>query len=541
MVYTESEFNQLMESIEPEPSKEELWYSQKSFKILNENNLPYIHDLYHFAHIIDIPSKQLKFLILNKNKGYVTFDIPKKSGELRQINAPSKLLKTVQRWILDNILYKTNPGDYAHGFIPERSIYTNAEIHVGQDLIMGIDIKDFFPSIKVYRVFRIFKNIGYKKFISKDFAELYTYKSKLPQGAPTSPMLANLAAKNMDLKLSKFCEKYGLNYSRYADDITISGSKRLQRYKTLIFRIITNYGFKINKEKFRIFGRGFRQCVTGLVVNEKVSIGRKKKKLLRAIIHNIEKNGPIVENRNNDPFFKERLKGHLAFTYMVNPEFAKPLLTKFHQIDWSDYDLLYKYHKNGELFRRNMIKSTKNIPIKFNELDHFKDIREIKSEDFISIQKRLDELQEKCYKEVKKEECLDCLMKNDEKYDKCMKHILGSFLNSTCGHHHGHEICDLFVDTKYKEEDVSACFLLKAGRLDTAKSDSLFGQFYDCSIQNHIDIITIVNNKAIETGDRYSKRYRNRMKGIEKKWCLIFRQEVARILYEFYLKKYNEI
>lgn len=325
--------------------------------------LPYIFNVDHLASICGISPLQLRLFISNKRKAYSIFRLPKKRGGFRLIAAPSKNMKLVQRWILDNILYKLNPGEYAHGFIPKKSIITNASVHVGQELVLGIDIKDFFPSITLSRVIGLFRSIGYSEKISISLAELCTFNWRLPQGAPSSPMISNLIAWSMDIKLSKFCNKRSLKYSRYADDITISGGKDLPKYKTLIFRKIQEEGFSINWEKVRLHDRGSSQRVTGLVVNDKVTLGREKKKWLRAIVHNIVKNGPEAENRENDPFFKERIFSHLAFAKMVEPDFADSLLDSLKSVDWESYDKKLADLKEGELVVRSIKKKNYYVPV----------------------------------------------------------------------------------------------------------------------------------------------------------------------------------
>lgn len=318
--------------------------------------LPYIFNVEHLASICDISPSLLQLFITNKRKAYSTFKLPKKNGGFRLINAPSKNMKLVQRWILDNILYKLNAGEYAHGFIPNKSIVTNASVHVGQELVLGIDLKDFFPSIILKRVVGLFQSIGYSEEISDVMGELCTFDWRLPQGAPTSPMISNLISWRMDIRLSKFCEKRDFKYSRYADDITISGGKNLPKYKKLIYRIIEDEGFLINWDKVRLHGRGSSQRVTGLVVNDKVTLERKKKKKLRAIVHNIVKNGPKTENRENNPFFKEQIFGNLAFAKMVEPDYANPLIKSLKCVNWDDYYEDLSGLRKGELSVRSLEK-----------------------------------------------------------------------------------------------------------------------------------------------------------------------------------------
>jgi len=321
----------------------------KSFKRLKSKKLPYIYNIDYFCELANSSSKQVKLFLSSKDKGYSTFKLPKKKGGFREINAPSKKLKHIQRWILDNILYKLDSGGYAYGFIPGKTIITNAQVHINQDLILGIDIKDFFPSINFGSVYSVFKSAGYSKKIAWAFADLCTYHWKLPQGAPTSPMLSNLVAKRLDMRIAQYCNRRYFRYSRYADDITISGSYKLPMHKEKIIKIIEENGFNVNDNKTRMFSKGSRQKVTGLVVNDKVSIGRNKKKNLRAIIHNILMNGFVAENRYDDPFFRERIFGHLGYANLVDPKFAAPLIESLKKIDLSEYNEYIKETNENEM------------------------------------------------------------------------------------------------------------------------------------------------------------------------------------------------
>ncbi|MDY0128941.1 MAG: retron St85 family RNA-directed DNA polymerase [Methanosarcina vacuolata] len=335
----------------------------KSFKILLSKKLPFISNIDHFCTLSNSSPKQIDLFLSKKDKGYTTFKLPKKNGGFREINAPSKKIKSVQRWILDNILYKLHLSDCAHGFVPGRSIITNASIHVNQDLVLGIDLKDFFPSINFKSVYHIFKSAGYTEKIAFSLADLCTYHWKLPQGAPTSPMLANLVTSRLDCRIANYCEKRNFRYSRYADDITISGSRELPKHKQIIIEIIERYGFTINEEKTRMFSRGSQQKVTGLVVNDKVSIGRKKKKTLRATVHNIVRNGFEIENRDNDPFFKEKIFGELAYARMIDPVFANPLIEILQGLDWASYKEEMTDLRKSELTVRSLEKKNYFDPV----------------------------------------------------------------------------------------------------------------------------------------------------------------------------------
>ena len=351
----------------PKLSEDEYKKQLKYFKRIKSKKLPYIYDIDHFCKLTNSSSNQVRFFLSNKEKAYTTFKVPKKCGDFREINAPSKKMKSIQRWILDEILYKLNPGDYAHGFIPGKTIYTNAKAHTNKDLVLGIDIKDFFPSIKFGAIYNVFKNAGYNLKVAWQLADLCTYHWKLPQGAPTSPMLANLVALNLDNQISQYCITRNFEYSRYADDITISGSYELPIHKERIIKIIKGSGFEINSKKVRMLSKGSRQKVTGLVVNDKVSIGRTKKKTLRALVHNILINGPVIENKSNDPYFRERIFGHLGCANSIDPEFASPLIDSLKKIDWTNYDEELTDLRESELIIRSLEKQNYYYPVDANQ------------------------------------------------------------------------------------------------------------------------------------------------------------------------------
>jgi len=537
-ILTEAQFKVFISSIEPPLSEEEYESQCSSFKKLKRNELPYILNIDHLAELTGSSPAQLHLFISDKRKAYSSFKLPKKRGGFRKIDAPSKKMKIVQRWILDNMLYKLDAGKYAHGFVPNRSIATNASVHVGQELVLGIDIKDFFPSITLKRVVGLFQSIGYNEEVSHGMGELCTFNWRLPQGAPTSPMISNLIAWHIDIKLSKFCNKRNLCYSRYADDITISGGTELPRYKTLIFRKIKEEGFSINDEKTRLHGRGSSQRVTGLVVNDTITLGREKKKRLRAIVHNIAKNGPIAENRDNDPFFRERVFGHIGFAKMVEPDFAKSLLESLKNVDWEEYRQISRDSINSELNMRSLSRAGPSPLVKFDELGFFKDVEKLSQKDYTKLLNQLDELQEKCKPHPTKKECRDCLHGvPKESYKKCIKYILGHYIGNTGGTHHGHELYDVGGETDLLGMIVFVGFLAKSAEIKGASGDSLLRQFIDCTELDGLDIISVVTPGDLDHKLEHRLRRVMRKMGEDKQCCMILRTEMIRILYSFQRKQ----
>jgi len=528
----EVQFRELMDSMQPSLSKEQYSIQYKSFLKLSKKKLPYIYDINHLAFMMGISKEQLLFFIQNKKKIYVSYKMKKKTGGFRTIDVPSKGMKFVQRWILRDILYKLRISKYSHGFIPGRSIATNAQNHVGKKLVMGIDLKNFFPSIKFARVNGFFESIGYNESISTIFAELCTFKWQLPQGAPTSPMISNLIASRLDSRLSRLCKLNRLEYSRYADDITISGGKSLPRYKPLIFGIIIEEGFEINLSKVRVKGRGSRQSVTGLTVNDKISIGRVKKRRIKSIVHKIVENGAIEANENNDPFFKEMIYGNISFVNVVEPKFAQTLIKKLNLVNWKEFTDIYATSKESEIIENSFKRCPAIKKILFNDLGFFKEVGLIpQSELTTDFLKELKELKEKCV-DHNKEACQDCLLIKGVSYETCMKYILGHYIGSTGGAHHGHEIYDVGEFTNYDGKDVFVAFLMKS-KDDTQSRTSLFTQFFDCTGKEDINIIAVVSTENLDH-KTIERLQRTMIKFAEQHlYCLILRPEMASIFNDF--------
>ncbi|MCK4718536.1 MAG: hypothetical protein KAT70_07690, partial [Thermoplasmata archaeon] len=296
---------------------------------------------------------------------------------------------------------------------------------------------------------------------------------------------------------------------------------------------------EVNIEKTRIHGKGSCQKVTGIVVNEKVTLERKKRRQLRAIMHNIEKKGHLSANIENDPFFKERIHGMLSFAKMVDPKFAKPLIVTYQMTDWTAFERQTQILKEDELIERSLKKSTNAIYIKFDEMGFFKDIERIPpSQPIEDVLTRLSSLREKCG-EHSKENCRDCLAKQKNLYHGCMKFILGHYTGTTGGHHHGHEMFDISATTEVHGEEMDVAFLLKA-RDDTNTGNSLLAQFIDNFDSDVNQVISIVSPVAINRGTNSRIKVIVREMDSDKYLCLILRQEMIRILYDFG-KKYPKV
>lgn len=227
----------------------------------------------------------------NRENCYREVEIPKKRGGVREIAMPRHPLKWLQRSLLQVFTHLFPRHKCAHGFERGKDITTHAKQHVGRRWVYCTDIKDFFPSITWGRVYGMFQAYPFDAPapLARYLANLVTYKGQLPQGAPTSPILANLLCRRLDSRLFKWARSNGYIYSRYADDLTFSTDRNefSEKDRAFIDRIVNEEGFEIHSDKRRLMPRWGRQIVTGIVVNEKLNLPRDYVRGLRAILHNI--------------------------------------------------------------------------------------------------------------------------------------------------------------------------------------------------------------------------------------------------------------
>ncbi len=285
--------------------------------------------------------------------------INKRSGGKRLIEAPKAKLKRVQWRILDGILGHVPPHPAAHGFVAGRSIRTNAQPHVGQRVILKLDLENFYPSVSINRVVAIFRSLGYCREAAiwlgrltttslpaamhrhgESNADLAPYLGRrLPQGAPTSPALANLSAFSLDLRLAGLARSFGANYTRYADDLTFSGDERFLRslavFIPLVDQIVRSERFSLNKKKRKVIRNNQRQTVTGVVVNAHPNVTRDQYDTLKAILTNCIRRGPSTQNHDRHESYFAHLQGRIAHVIQLNPARGERLRRLFEQIDWN--------------------------------------------------------------------------------------------------------------------------------------------------------------------------------------------------------------
>jgi hypothetical protein len=239
-----------------------------------------------------------------------------------------------------------------------RSIVTNAKPHVGRAVLLKFDLENFYATVSMARVTGIFRGLGYSReaaiwlarlttsalpmntpFERSDPAALLPYlRRHLPQGAPTSPALANLSAWGLDVRLSGLARSFGANYTRYADDLTFSGPEEfipsLRDFIPLVSKVIRQERFRVNKKKRKVIRDNARQTVTGVVVNTRLNIDRREFDRLKAILTNCEHHGPSTQNRDKRENFAAHLRGRIAHVAQLNPARGSKLLGIYQRIDW---------------------------------------------------------------------------------------------------------------------------------------------------------------------------------------------------------------
>jgi RNA-directed DNA polymerase len=337
-------------------------------ELLQARGLPVLRTPLDLADWLQLPLGQLAWLgrittagrSANARQAHYHFVwLKKRSGGFRLLEVPKADLKRVQQQILRKILDRLPPAPAAQGFAKGRSIWTHAAVHAGQAIVLKFDLRNFYAAVRYPRVVAVFHRLGFSSEVSLWLARLTTsrvpenlpfpeqrpfalweYRScHLPQGAPTSPALANLSAYWLDRRLAALAASWGLRYSRYADDLTFSGSAetspKLFKFIQLVQQIIRAEGFRSNRRKRQVLRAHQRQTVTGLVVNSRPQVARKEVDLLKATLHNCVQRGPSSQNRTNHPAFAEHLRGRIAHVGQQHPQRAARLSRLFAQIDWN--------------------------------------------------------------------------------------------------------------------------------------------------------------------------------------------------------------
>jgi hypothetical protein len=282
------------------------------------------------------------------------------------VEAPKRRLRQIQRAILTGILERVPSHTAAHGFVKGRSIHSFVAPHIRQDVVLRMDLRDFFPSLACARIQRFFRMAGYPEpvadllgglcttSVQKNFwrnpplganreevegARLLYSRRHLPQGAPTSPALSSLCAYRLDCRLAGLAQAAGAQYTRYADDLAFSGgggfARSAERFAAHAAAIAAEEGFAAHHRKTRIMRPGVRQHLAGITVNRRANIPRRDFDRLKATLTNCARHGPSAQNREGHPSFRQHLEGRVAFVESVHFERGARLREILSTIDWT--------------------------------------------------------------------------------------------------------------------------------------------------------------------------------------------------------------
>jgi retron-type reverse transcriptase len=322
--------------------------------------LPKLETAEQLAAAMGIEVKALRFLAYHRRTSkvshYKRFLLPKKTGGHRLISAPMPRLKRAQHWVLNHILDKVTVHDAAHGFRGGRSIVSNARPHVGADVVINLDLKNFFPTVSQPRVKGVFRSLGYSEAVATALSLVCTepevdevvldgetyFVAKgprhLPQGSPASPAVTNLLCRRLDRRLTGLAERLNFTYTRYADDLTFSarggaaGSVHVGKLLRGVRDIVVHEGFVVHPEKTRVMRRGRQQEVTGVVVNDRPGVDRATLRRFRATLFQIEKDGPAGKRWGAGGDVLRAVHGYACFVAQVDAKKGQALLAQVQRI-----------------------------------------------------------------------------------------------------------------------------------------------------------------------------------------------------------------
>jgi RNA-directed DNA polymerase len=338
----------------------------------NRWGVPIIHDVTELSAMLNVSVVDLQWFsdrrayqvreTNDKLNHYHYTWIPKGNGKYRLLEEPKPRLKAIQRQLLREVIDLIPTHDAAHGFVAGRSPVTAMKPHVGQRLVLRLDIADFFGSVTAARVFGIFRTCGYPEGVAHTLTGLVTNRlpnhlrteqlrktgtdsiptrvrdAHLPQGAPTSPALATLAALGIDRRMTGLAAAFDAVYTRYADDLLFSGGMSLLRgrgrFLELADEVVRDEGFRLQDSKTAVMTAAGRQRALGLVVNAKTNVPRCDYDALRATLHNCVVHGPATQQGDVVANYQAHLRGRVGWVAQANPERGAKLMALFERISW---------------------------------------------------------------------------------------------------------------------------------------------------------------------------------------------------------------
>jgi len=320
-------------------------YNQTSLEVIDLPDfekilepLPKVFDGMSLAHSLGIRNRTLMHMIVKRESMYKVHSIPKKSGGRRTIHAPERMLKFVQTRVLKRYLTPLTYPDHVAAYVQGRTTRDSALVHAGKPILIVLDLKDFFSSTRRSWVRRAIQDeFGYAHRVASLLSDLMTVpmtfpygkRFVVPQGAPTSGAICNWVAHHrIDKQVLDLCSRWGMAYTRYADDLAFSSHERLDRKKTnnfikAIVKIIRAAGYQINKKKLRVARSGRQQRLLGMTINEKPNVMRLQFRKMRARIHHCHHEGfaavAATMGMDSADKLKSQIEGQISYYHMISP------------------------------------------------------------------------------------------------------------------------------------------------------------------------------------------------------------------------------
>ena len=277
-------------------------------------------------------------LVSDPSRHYGYFQLPKPNGQIREIHPPKRSLRAIQRAILDLLYGRLRIPPYLHGGVPGRSIISHSKCHVGMDMVGTLDVKDFFPSTTEAAVTPVLVEAGFVDEALSDVICLSMLDGGLPQGSPVSCLLANLAFCAVDQRIRRICRRRGLSYSRYVDDIAVSGSGDFAELKGPFIECIGCGGYDVAPHKVLFCASATRQIITGLVVNDKL---RPTKDFISELKHTIRlcieygASWIALSEGIRVAELKARLNGRVSHVTQCDVSSGKRIRKLLFDVDWA--------------------------------------------------------------------------------------------------------------------------------------------------------------------------------------------------------------
>lgn len=231
---------------------------------------PRVVTVQQLAALVNLPVNKLERLVLDAPSLYTSFEVPKPNGKTRTIRPPARPLRDLQRTLLDVLQECIRYPRWMMGGVPKRSIFDHAKPHVGRKMVATFDVKAFYPSTKPAMVRPVLERLGFGDAAADAVLRLVSKDDELPQGSPTSGFLANLALEPADRRIDALCRKHDLSFTRYVDDMAISGDTDLTKFQGTIIEAVNQCRYEVAPDKVRYMGRNVAQLVTKLRVNDKM-------------------------------------------------------------------------------------------------------------------------------------------------------------------------------------------------------------------------------------------------------------------------------